>query len=472
MASGAFAASGVLLLSQANHMSLVGIGIGAVTSTMQATVYASTVLLIRRNFHRHYALAHGMVISGYSCGLFVFPPILEALSITYSWRGTCFIASGIMFHTVLMGALTKSPRTREGDVETEVDDKASNRPVIDSQQDIRTRNGMSLDCNDPSGSADTGCNGDAQRNVEVEEGNVDRIDSDLQASTENNSEEHMISRSDLVKNNALSTPETRHVEMPEGGYKNNAFTAAEDPLDGNPQNNLNLDRPSAMHICNTERIMVSGVGSNQNSRCLQSAIARNYHTFVIYTLSMFSTTVGYSIFLVHVSTSFKEFGVDLKNIAAALSVFAAFNLIGRVSNGLFVSRGISPAHLIILAEILAFVSIMGMYLLQLFPLRATATALFGIGTGVSTTLFYVFHREIVDPKVDVKTLSIFIFVEGLAGPAGGALGGLLRDFAGGYRLAYFTSAGLSLFAAVLMIVAIVMERRRKKSSEVVMNVDV
>ncbi|XP_063962903.1 uncharacterized protein LOC129272018 [Lytechinus pictus] len=331
-----------------------------------------------------------------------------------------------MFHTVLMGALTKSPRTREGDVETEVGDKASNRPVRDSQQDIRTRNGMLLDCNDPSGSADPGCNGDAQRNVEVEEGSVDRIDYDLHASAENNAEDHTISRSDLVENNALSTPETRHVEVPEGGYtcKNNAFTAVEDPLDGNPdQKSLNLDQPSTIHVCNTDRIMVSGVESNQNCRCLQSAIAGNYHTFVIYTLSMFSTTVGYSIFLVHVSTSFKEFGVDLKNIAAALSVFAAFSLIGRVSYSLFVSRGISPAQLIILAAILAFVSIMGMYLLQLFPLRATASALFGIGTGVSTTLFYVFHREIVDPKVDVKTLSIFIFVEGLAGPAVGALGG-------------------------------------------------
>nr|XP_054764396.1 uncharacterized protein LOC129271068 [Lytechinus pictus] len=461
MVAGTFAASGVLLLSQARHIALVGFAIGAVTSTTQATVYASSVLLIRRNFHRHYALAHGVVISGYSCGLFVFPPILEALSTTYSWRGTCLIASGIMFNTVLMGALMKPLRTRDCYVQIEMDNKAIRRPV--GEQDVKTGSSISLNCQNPTVSADHECNNDQYDQVEVEEDSAENYSTDMTECKNKNP--------DLLKNGVVSTSLSNGNEMFDRVKEVNTIAAVDQKLNDHSQKSLDLDhQPSAAPECNADRIMVSGGGSSPKSRCRQSVIAWNYHTFVIYTLSMFSTTVGYSIFLLHVSTSFNEFGVDLKDIATGLSVFAAFNLIGRVSNGLCVSRGIPPAHLITLAEILAVVSIMGVFLCKQFPIRATAVALYGMGTGIYTTLFYVFHREIVDPKVDVKTLSIFIFIEGLAGPAGGALGGLLRDVTGDYRLTYFTSAGLSLFAAVLMIVVIVLERRRKRSSEIVMDV--
>ncbi|XP_011682901.2 uncharacterized protein LOC591388 isoform X1 [Strongylocentrotus purpuratus] len=476
MVSGAFAASGVMLFSQARHISLAGIAIGVVTSATQATVFASSVLLIRRNFRLHYALAHGVVISGYSCGLFVFPPILEALSIAFSWRGTCLIASGFMFNTVLMGALMKPPRrTRECYAPIEAEVKPSEQHVEGSKSDGEKRSYISLNNHEPSAGTDLEYNGTVNLQANPEEGAVDRIDSSsLCTSTENcNTVDHKVNFPDVIQSGTLSSSETHQIEISDGINKNDATTTVESALDHHSHKSLDLDdRPSKAAECNTDKITMSGVGLGQRSGCLDTIVARNYHTFAIYTLSMFSTTVGYSIFLLHVSTSFKEFGVGLKDVATGLSVFAAFNLIGRLSNGLFVARGIPPAYLIVLAEILAFVSITAVYLCKLFPLRATATAMYGIGTGVYTTLFYVFHREIVDPKVDVKTLSIFMFIEGLAGPAGGSLGGLLRDVTGNYRLTYMISAGLSFFAAVLMVVVIFLERRRKRSSEIVKDADV
>lgn len=477
MVSGAFAASGVMLFSQARHISLAGIAIGVLTSTTQATVFASSVLLIRRNFRLHYALAHGVVISGYSCGLFVFPPILEALSIAFSWRGTCLIASGFMFNTVLMGALMKPPRrTREcyAPIET-AEVKPSEQQVEGSKSDGKKRSYISLNNDEPSAGTDFECNGTVNLQANPEEGAVERIESSsLCTSTENcNNIDHNVNVPDVIQNGTLSSSETHQIEISDGINKNDATTTVDSALDNHSHKSLDLDdRPSKAAKFNTDKILVAGVGLSQRSGCLHKIVARNYHTFAIYTLSMFSTTVGYSIFLLHVSTSFKEFGVGLKDIATGLSIFAAFNLIGRVSNGLFVARGIPPAYLIVLTEILAFVSITAVYLCKLFPLRMTATALYGIGTGVYTTLFYVFHREIVDPKVDVKTLSIFMFIEGLAGPAGGSLGGLLRDVTGNYRLTYMISAGLSFFAAVLMVVVIFLERSRKRSSEIVKVADV
>ena len=93
--------------------------------------------------------------------------------------------------------------------------------------------------------------------------------------------------------------------------------------------------------------LVSGVGCHHNRfNVCHAFIAKNYHTFVIYTISTASITMCYNIFLYQLAPALKEQDMESSQVATCFSVFGVFNLLGRVTNGMIVStRIISPPNL-------------------------------------------------------------------------------------------------------------------------------
>ena len=57
------------------------------------------------NKNNIFVFISGIAVAGSGIGGFVFPPLVEFLIATYSWRGTLLILGGVMLNIVLCGAL-------------------------------------------------------------------------------------------------------------------------------------------------------------------------------------------------------------------------------------------------------------------------------------------------------------------------------------------------------------------------------
>ncbi|XP_030851669.1 uncharacterized protein LOC105447088 [Strongylocentrotus purpuratus] len=349
MAAGTFAASGVLMLSRAKHIGLVLFGIGVVTASSKAVLYASTMLLTRRTFQKHYALANGINISGYSCFLFLFPPILEALRDVYGWRGACLILSGCMLNTVVMGLLMKSrqtirnPATEDGqtchgqavdtpDKHQEGDRGTSTSLHMDSHVESQHHENANGSKMMQSAKSQTGLFQCHEASLTVEEEiSVDTNDQRYLPDQENTSHDG-VQFSHCLSANAVDESmikDENNPMLPKTGNSEHRPLSISSPRHGlSGKGQTPLQETAALKHDEDSIIVVSGEGCGPLQRYHRYFISQNYHTFIIYTLSVFFLTTALSIFMIHITPSLKESGVGSQDIATCLSVFAASNLVG------------------------------------------------------------------------------------------------------------------------------------------------
>ncbi|XP_038061344.1 monocarboxylate transporter 13-like [Patiria miniata] len=84
-------------------------GIGASMCHISGTV------VIGQYFNKRYALANGFAYTGQGVGIFMFPPILQALINTYGWRGCMLVQGALSLHISVAAALYRPVKQPSAD---------------------------------------------------------------------------------------------------------------------------------------------------------------------------------------------------------------------------------------------------------------------------------------------------------------------------------------------------------------------
>lgn len=75
--------------------------------------YSGVIVSVSEHFHKHFALANGISMTGASIGMVIMPVVFRFLIDMYSWRGAIMIVSAIQFHVVVCSMVLKKPPKRK-----------------------------------------------------------------------------------------------------------------------------------------------------------------------------------------------------------------------------------------------------------------------------------------------------------------------------------------------------------------------
>ncbi|XP_074645850.1 monocarboxylate transporter 12-like [Tubulanus polymorphus] len=78
--------------------------IGLIGSVGLAMCYLSSIVSVSFYFDKRRGLATGLAVCGSGIGTLVFAPLIEAMLVQYSWRGSLLLISGICFNMLITGA--------------------------------------------------------------------------------------------------------------------------------------------------------------------------------------------------------------------------------------------------------------------------------------------------------------------------------------------------------------------------------
>ena len=103
------------------HMFLLTYGIFSAFGT--SFVYMGSIIPIYEYFDKHESKAMALVLTGYSIGLFVWPPLVTVLFNYYGRSGTFMLLAGFMLQMCVFGALLRPFRGEKAATETSKDKK-------------------------------------------------------------------------------------------------------------------------------------------------------------------------------------------------------------------------------------------------------------------------------------------------------------------------------------------------------------
>ncbi|XP_072025559.1 monocarboxylate transporter 6-like [Amphiura filiformis] len=117
MLGGSLSALGIFFSSFAKTIHLLFFTV-PLTGFGCGLAYASSITIITKCFHKHFALASGIASTGISVGVMTLPIIIQALVKYYTWRNATMIVAGIIAQVMVCGALMKPPSELDKLVET------------------------------------------------------------------------------------------------------------------------------------------------------------------------------------------------------------------------------------------------------------------------------------------------------------------------------------------------------------------
>ena len=96
-------------------------GVGFQLSMQGVTIYTQLYFDKRRSF------ASGISMSGVSCGMFIWPPLVRFLIDVYTWRGAFYILAGVTAQIFIFISLLRPPPSLEGEEVSKQNGYANNK---------------------------------------------------------------------------------------------------------------------------------------------------------------------------------------------------------------------------------------------------------------------------------------------------------------------------------------------------------
>ncbi|XP_077865306.1 monocarboxylate transporter 12-like [Saccoglossus kowalevskii] len=112
MAGGIISTIGIFISSLAIDVSHLYVSYGIVTGFGYGLVSTPSVAFIARYFKRKYALANGIVFSGFAIGWIALPQVYQLLINQFGWRNALMCVGAMDAHICICGALFRPPPQR------------------------------------------------------------------------------------------------------------------------------------------------------------------------------------------------------------------------------------------------------------------------------------------------------------------------------------------------------------------------
>ncbi|XP_071784298.1 monocarboxylate transporter 13-like [Asterias amurensis] len=101
--------AGLLISSFAQQFHILFITIPFMTGIGFGMSYSGAIISVSERFHKHYALANGICMTGASIGMVILPIVYRFLIDMYSWKGAIMISSAIQCHVIVCAMFMKEP---------------------------------------------------------------------------------------------------------------------------------------------------------------------------------------------------------------------------------------------------------------------------------------------------------------------------------------------------------------------------
>ncbi|KAK7482391.1 hypothetical protein BaRGS_00026410 [Batillaria attramentaria] len=362
------------------------------------------IVKVGRYFHRRRGQVTGLVCSGGGIGSLVFPPMLNYFLLTYGWKGSLWILTGIVLNGVCLGYACRVVKLKMTPIQSQA--KPDNETGCGFEQEFEKNEVFQPNDTD-------------QNKTRVTEGDAKMCPSD-------------------------SAIKPEHGENTDDNMEQ-VFTISKDfsVQKRGPKKSQQL----ALSIQNQQP---AGSKSNVCSGFDLSLLKRP--CFLVYSLSVFLWTAGLYIPSTFIPPLAHTLGIDPTNAALLVSVMGIANIVSRVIVGILSDQPWADNFVINgLAAMVAGVATSVVPLLKTYSLLAAYCAVFGFCTGSLVIMRSPICVELLGVHKLTHAFGLVCFAHGLGSLIGAPLTGFLADATGDYSVSFHVIGGVVGLAGVVCL---------------------
>ncbi|XP_077977625.1 monocarboxylate transporter 12-like [Glandiceps talaboti] len=388
--------TGIVLSTFAPSLVVLYFTYGLLVGTGFGLSSISSLLLLTKYFRKRYAIANGLVFSGYASGLLIFPLLFRYLIDTYGWRGSMLVIGSINANTLVCGALMRPLKTTKYRKSI----KLSKKTLSDEQNEIEVHE------------------------QEVEKNLMLPIQNEL---TLSNRKEKTLRNEDFNGNvNCQYVKSTRAL-----------------------RHSCSI-QISECHRCKetwSRRLRTACTHFGLN-------LFIENRTFSLICFAQFLEGLGYSVTNAHLVARVVFSGVSKMDASLLLTITGGAGLTARLGHGFLVDlKIISPTRLLGIAIAMYGIVMLIFLATNQYAVLAILAAFLGISSGMYQALIPVSMRECVGEKDMGAAFGWDYFLMGVGYFVGPPVAGWLYDSAGHYDVAFSLAGTLMITSGTIVVIA-------------------
>ncbi|XP_022103989.1 monocarboxylate transporter 13-like [Acanthaster planci] len=360
--------------------------------------YTGVMVTVSEHFHKHYAMANGITMSGASVGMVLLPVFFQFLIDQYGWRRALLVTSALQANVLVCGGVMRSPQStlrkwkRNSGVSFVPESSGRHQKLGRTVYHLKMERSKMLSASGNQVKVDV-CNNASEQDVRI----------------------------------TTLSPGIDYECLP-------ADNLAE-----------SKGRGLALRVTCSERVKAffdhSGISLFWTNRVFNGFMAVSV-----------SISAIYGVTLPYIAARAKSVGVPELEASLLVSVIGISNMLSRLTHGrLLDSDVIQPAYLYVVFVLPATVAGPVIATVQSFTVLVVSTVLIGLAAGAYIPMQAVIIRRIVGKDRFPGGFAMGLVFVAVGNMASAAIAGYLADTTGSYSAGFLFMAGISGLCVMLML---------------------